>query len=270
MAGKKKSSARKPAKKRSPKESKAKEIGPPSLSPLAPRSIPIGPPPPPLTAAERTQVLSLPPLRKKSDERVVLERIEMLRHLFHATPWDETADSRRDRNTQASELQEVSKLAQALADGLGRLSDGARDRAGSIEFIRGEEKKFTLRTSNAELPALPRRDVLCVAYDASRMLASWAEEGARELRKPMKRRGPRRRFRDDAMAGWLADLWLECTDAGVAPRENDTNDWPFAEFVRAVARTVDKDFNGYRAIRRAYQLRKNLGITTARGRRGST
>ena len=83
----------------------------------------------------------------------------------------------------------------------------------------------------------------------------------------MKGTGPRRDFILEAFAGWLADLWLECSDAGIAPRDSDKRDWPFLHFVEEVGRSLDPEFTAYRAVRRAYERKRKHGMTTAKVRR---
>ena len=105
------------------------------------------------------------------------------------------------------------------------------------------------------MPEISRKDVFPVVYDGTRLLSEWATDAAEKLRAPM-RRGRHADFPARVLADWLATVWTQNTDATLAPsqdRECETQDWPFLEFVRAVGRTVDSEFDGYRAVRSTYE-----------------
>ena len=257
MAAKKKRSKAKGAK--APVGSPSGALRP---APLPPYSRPVEPLPEPLTEEQRQGILDLLPLSDPKSADAAIEAIELNRcffHGIHSAGWKRT---REWRDARAAELEELAGLSKRLASYLAQMTLDARVQAAAVKLVDGgpHEQTFALRTEDGEMPAIPRRGVFPVVYDGAGLISEWAAEAAAGLRAPM-RKGRQPEFPPRVLAGGLADLWLQSTNESLAPkqdRENDTHDWPFLDFVRAVGRTVDPEFDGYRAVRSTHESRLKL------------
>jgi len=254
---------RKSRKKAKPKQDRSQNSRSTALPDrLPPYSRPLESLPEPLTEEQRQEILDLLPLSDPAFADSAVEAIELNRCFFHKTHLAGRKRTREWRDARAAELEKLARLSEELASYLAEMTLDARVQAATVKLVDGgpHEQTFALRTEKGKMPEIPRRDVFPVVYDGAGLISEWAAEAAAGLRAPM-RKGRQPEFPPRVLAGGLADLWLQNTDDSLAPkqdRENDTHLWPFLDFVRAVGRTVDPEFDGYRAVRSTYESRLKL------------